>query len=61
MQTIINQMIEVQKVREQVQIKSQVHQERIKEIFDIRIEERNFMTRDLVLKLDARRESKGKH
>jgi hypothetical protein len=53
MQRRINQLIEVQQVREQVQIKSQVHQERIKQIFDKRTKERNFMTGDLVLKWDA--------
>jgi len=33
----------------------------MKDIFDKRDKERNFMTRDLVLKWDAGRESKGKH
>jgi hypothetical protein len=54
-------LIEVQQVREKVQIKSQAHQARIKEIFDKRTKERNFMIGDLVLKWDARREAKGKH
>jgi hypothetical protein len=33
----------------------------MKEIFDKRSKERNFMIGDLVLKWDARREAKGKH
>jgi hypothetical protein len=33
----------------------------MKEIFEKRTKERNFMTGDLVLKWDARREAKGKH
>jgi hypothetical protein len=44
-----------------VQIKSQTHREKMKEMFDKRTKERNFMTRDLVLKWDARREAKGNH
>jgi len=61
MQRRINQLIQVQRVREQVQIMSQAHQARIKEIFDKRTKERNFIAGDLVLKWDARREAKGKH
>jgi hypothetical protein len=57
----INQLIEVQQVRDQVQLKSQAHQERMKEIFDKRTKERRFMIGDLVLKWDAIREAKGKH
>jgi hypothetical protein len=33
----------------------------MKKIFDKRTKERNFMTGDLVLKWDAKREAKGKH
>jgi hypothetical protein len=61
MQRRINQLIEVQQIREQVQINSQDHQVRIKEIFYKRAKERNFMSKDLVLKWDARREAKVKH
>jgi hypothetical protein len=61
MQRRINQLIEVQHVRDQVQLKSQAHQERMKEIFDKRTKERSFMVGDIVLKWDARREAKGKH
>jgi hypothetical protein len=61
MQRRINQLIEFQQVREQVQIKSHDHQARIKEIFDKRTKETNFMIGDLVLKWYARREAKGKH
>ena len=53
MQRRINQLIEIHHVREQVQIKSQAHQARIKEIFDKRTKERNFMAGDSVLKWDA--------
>ena len=61
MQRRINQLIEVQQVRDQVQLRSQAHQERMKEIFDKRSKEKSFMTWDLVLKWDAIREAKGKH
>jgi hypothetical protein len=44
MQRRINQLIEVQQVRDQVQLRSQAHQARMKEIFDKRSKERRFMT-----------------
>jgi hypothetical protein len=59
MQRRINQLIEVQHVRDRVQIKSQDHQARMKEIFDKRTKERNFMVGDTVLKWDVEKGSKG--
>jgi len=42
-------------------MKSQAHQEKMKESFDKRTAERNFTAGDLVLKWDAKREAKRKH
>jgi hypothetical protein len=61
MHRIICQLIEVEEIRDQVQLRSQAHQERLKEIFDKRSKERIFMIRDIILKWDARREAKGKN
>jgi hypothetical protein len=61
MHRIICQLIEVKEIRDQVQLRSQAHQARLKEIFDKRSKERIFMIRDIILKWDARREAKGKN
>jgi len=61
MHRIICQLIEFKEKRDQVQLRSQAHQERLKEIFDKRSKERIFMIRDIILKWDARREEKGKN
>jgi hypothetical protein len=54
-------LIKVQQVREHVQIKSQDHQERMKEILDKRTKEKNLMEGYLDLKWDSIREEKQKH
>ena len=57
----INKTIHLQKTREEVYLKSQVVQEKIKKIFDKKIKENDFYIGDKVLKWDSRREEKGKH
>ena len=57
----INQTIHLQKNREQVYIRSQVVQEKIKKAFDKRTKAKDFYLGDKVLKWDSRREEKGKH
>ena len=57
----INQTIHIQQTREEVYIRSQVVQERIKNIFDKRTKAEDFYIGDKVLKWDSRREDKGKH
>jgi len=57
----INQIIEVQKTREQVNEKFQENQDKIKVIFDKKAKNINFLLEDLVLRWDARREDLGKH
>jgi hypothetical protein len=57
----INQLIHVQKMREQVFNKSQLHQDKMKRAFDRHTKEDDFKVNDLVLKWDARNEDRGKH
>jgi hypothetical protein len=57
----INQIIEVQQTREQVNEKFQEYQDRMKAIFDKKAKDINFLPGDLVLRWDARREDPGKH
>ena len=54
-------MIHLQQSREEVFNKTQVVQERIKNIFDKRTKEDDFELGDLVLRWDARNEDKGNH
>lgn len=57
----INQTIHLQQTREEIYIRSQVVQERIKKIFDKRTKAEDFYLGDKVLKWDSMREDKGKH
>ena len=58
MQRRINQIIELNEVREKYYDKVQVHQEKMKKTFDRRVKEEQFQVDDLVLKWDARKEDK---
>ena len=57
----INQTIHLQQTREEVYLKSQVFQDKIKKIFDKKTKEDDFYIGEKVLKWDSRREEKGKH
>ena len=57
----INQTIHLQQTREEVYVKSQVIQDKIKTIFDKKTKVDDFYIGDKLLKLDSRREDKGKH
>jgi hypothetical protein len=57
----INQLVHAQQMREHVFNKSQLHQDRMKIIFDRHTKEEDFKVNDLVLKWDARNEDKGRH
>jgi hypothetical protein len=48
-------------MREKVYNQSQLHQDRMKKIFDKHSKQEDFQVDDLVLKWDARNEDKGKH
>ena len=48
-------------MRNNVYHKSEIFQERMKNIFDRKVKEDDFHVNDLVLKWDARIEDKGKH
>ena len=54
----INQIIELNKVREKTYDKVQLNQEKMKKTFDRRDKEEQFQDDDLVLKWDARKEDK---
>lgn len=54
-------MIHLQQTREELYKKTQVLQEKMKNIFDRGPKQENFQINDLVLKLDSRYEDKGKH
>ena len=57
----INQLVHVQQMREQVFNKSQLHQDRMKIIFDRHTKEEDFKVNDLVLKWDTISEDRGRH
>eukprot|EP00253_Pinus_taeda_P008689 PITA_08689 len=57
----INQIIELNENRDEVQLKLKKYQNKMKALFDRRARERDFNEGDLVLRWDARREEKGKH
>ena len=61
MQRRINQLVEVQQIKEGFSDKSQVFQDRIKNIFYKKTKVDDFQSGDLVLKWDARYADKGKH
>ena len=56
----INQLVEVQQIREQVVDKSQIFQDKVKRSFDRKAKPDDFQQGDLVLKWDAWHEVKGK-
>ena len=60
-QRIINQLVEVQQVREGVYDKSHIYQDKMKIIFVKKVKGDDFQVGDLVLGWDARFEDKGKH
>jgi hypothetical protein len=57
----INQMIEVQELRIEVDEKMQKYQDDMKALFDLKEKDREFLLDDLVLRWDARREEDAKH
>lgn len=57
----INEIIELNENRDEVQYKLRKYHNEMKSLFDIKAKERNFKEGYLVLKWDARREDKGKH
>jgi hypothetical protein len=57
----INQLVHVQKMREQFFNKSLLHQDKMKIIFNRHTKEDDFKVNDVVLKWDARNEYKGRH
>ena len=61
MQRRINQIIELNEMREKDYDKVKIHQENIKNTFDKKIKEEQFLISDLVLKWDAPHEEKGKN
>ena len=58
MQRRINQIIELNEMRDKAYDKVQVHQEKVKNTFETRVKEEKFQIDDLVLKWDAPREDK---
>ena len=61
MQRRINQLVEVQQVKEGILDQTQIFQNKMKKIFDKRVKDENFQLGDWVLKWEARFEDKGKH
>jgi len=57
----INQTIHLQQTKEELYLKSQVIQKKIKKVFDKKTKVDEFYIGDKVLKWDSRREDKGKH
>jgi hypothetical protein len=57
----INQIIEVQQNRAEVDDRLQKYQDNMKSLFDKKVKDREFLPGDLVLKWDARKEDAGKH
>jgi hypothetical protein len=57
----MNQIIEVQKNRSEVDDKLQKYQDNMKALFDKKTKYREFLPRDLVLKWDARKEDARKY
>ena len=57
----INQLIEVQQNRAEVDEKLQKYQDNMKSLFEKKAKDREFLLGDLVLKWDARKEDAGKH
>ena len=57
----INQLVELEQTRNQVNERLIEYQEKMKDIFDRHAKDRNFQVGDLVLRWDVRRAEKGKH
>jgi hypothetical protein len=57
----INQLIEVQQLRVEVDERMQKYQDDMKALFDLKAKDREFFPGDLVLRWDARREEAAKH
>eukprot|EP00253_Pinus_taeda_P024811 PITA_24811 len=57
----MSDLVEVQKIREQLIEKLAMHQKKIKEVFDKKVKMDNFQVGDWVLKWDAFKEKKGNH
>ena len=60
MQSKINQLVEMQQVREGILDKTQIFQSKMKNIFDKRVKDDDFQLGDPVLKWESRFENKGK-
>ena len=57
----INQLVELEETRNQVNQRLTEYQEKMKNIFDRHAKDRKFQIGDLVLRWDVRRAEKGKH
>jgi hypothetical protein len=57
----MNQIIEVQQKRVEVDDKLQKYQDNMKSLFDKKSKDKEFLLSDLVLKWEARKEDVGKH
>jgi hypothetical protein len=57
----MNQLVEVQQVKDQVNENFQEYQDKMKEIFDRKAKEISFLLGDFILRWDARREDPSKH
>ena len=57
----INQLVELEETRNQVDQRLIEYQEKMKNVFDQHAKDRNFQVGDLVLRWDVRRAEKGKH
>jgi hypothetical protein len=57
----IHNLVELQQDREQLLEKTELHQEKMKEVFDRKVKANTFKAGELVLKWDATRQEKGKH
>jgi hypothetical protein len=57
----INQIIEVQQNKVEVDDKLQKYQDNMKSLFDMKAKDREFLPGNLVLKWEARKEDAGKH
>ena len=58
MQRRINQIIELNELRDKAYVKVKIHQERMKNTLDRKVKEEQFQIEDLVLKWYAPREDK---
>jgi hypothetical protein len=57
----IHNLVELQQDREQLLEKIELHQQKMKEVFDRKFKPNTFKAGELVLKWDATRKEKGKH